>query len=96
MCLCSLCRAGQQYFVLKGNRNNKTFLQRLRCILCMGYYTSFNHQLLQNAVLYPKNGVRSVNLAIPAKTSKLMSYGSRGVDASDTTIGLSNFSANQR
>ena len=62
----------------------------------MGYYTSFNHQLLQNAVLHPKNGVRSVNLPIPAKTSKLMSYGSRGVDASDTTIGLSNFSANQR
>ena len=62
----------------------------------MGYYTSFNHQLLQNAVLYPKNGVRSVNLLIPVKISKLMSYGSRGVDASDTTIGLSNFSANQR
>ena len=59
-------------------------------------YTSFNHQLLQNAVLYPKNRVRSVNLPIPAKTLKLMSYGSRGVDASDTTIGLSNFSANQR
>ena len=59
----------------------------------MGYYTSFNHQLSQNAVLYPKNGVRSVNLPIPAKTLKLMSYGSRGVDASDTTIGLSNFSA---
>ena len=39
-----------------------------------GYYTSFNHQLLQNAVLYPKNGVRSVNLPIPAKTLKLMSY----------------------
>ena len=62
----------------------------------VGYYTSFNHQLLQNEVLYPKNGVRSVNLPIPAKTSKLMSYGSRGVDSSDTTIGLSNFSANQR
>ena len=48
------------------------------------------------AVLYLKNGVRSVNLPIPAKTLKLMSYGSRGVDSSDTTIGLSNFSANQR
>ena len=52
--------------------------------------------VITNAVLYPKNGVRSVNLPIPAKTSKLMSYGSRVVDASDTTIGLSNFSANQR
>ena len=65
----------------QGNRNNKTFT-----VYTMGYYTSFNHQLLQNAILYPKNGVRSVNLPIPAKTSKLMSYGSRGVDASDTTM----------
>ena len=45
-----------------------------------------NHQLLPNALLYPKNGVRSVNLPIPAKTLKLMSYGSCGVDASDTTM----------
>ena len=55
----------------------------------MGYYTSFNHQLLQNAVLYPKNGVRSVNLPIPAKTSKLMSYGSRGVDSIGSDCSMS-------
>ena len=40
----------------------------------MGYYTSFNHQLLQNAVLYPKNGVRSVKFYYKLINNKLPLY----------------------
>ena len=72
-----------------------------RCYSVYDVYYGLLHFIQPSVItkccfLYPKNGVRSVNLSIPAKTSKLMSYGSRGVDASDTTFGLSNFSANHR
>ena len=62
-------------FKIKCHVGSSTYVEMTPLSPTMCYYTSSNHQLLQNAVLYPKNGVRSVNLQIPAKSSKLKEIG---------------------
>ena len=70
---------------LKGNRNNKTFLQRLRCILwVITLHLIINYYKMW--IYNRKTELEASTCQFPQTTSKLMSYGSRGVDASDTTM----------